>query len=175
MAQQTLMTHGENMNDTNNDAAAYQALEREMAQPSEHDSWAGPGEPQLPIDRGQLDHGQREQDARHEQLVHGQQPHPQQQQYGLPIAEEDPIGHFTARANAVEGHLANQNFWNHVQTSEAQIRKELGEEHYDAACQHLEDLRRQELAQAHPDHSPQMQAAAHRFGMSPAQLREHML
>src|SRR5262249_33515469 len=94
---------------------------------------------------------------------------------GCRIAEEDPIGHFTARANAVEGHLANQNFWNHVQTSEAQIRKELGEEHYDAACQHLEDLRRQELAQAHPDHSPQMQAAAHRFGMSPAQLREHML
>lgn len=89
------------------------------------------------------------------------QPEPPQHQYQpqpdpLPDVMDDPIGHFTKRAQQLETFAVNQaheaqrqNFYNHVVESEKQWRGEVPD--YDTAADYLLEHRQQQLAQQLPD------------------------
>lgn len=114
-----------------------------------------------------------------------------QEQPKQPTVEEDPIGFFQAElakrdeviaelqsgtkqtSEQMEAARQEQAFWGTVERSEVEIRKTTPD--YDDACRHLEEGRMAELQVILPDDSPQAQAYAAQFKLTPAQLRAHML
>jgi hypothetical protein len=180
------------------DAQQYAALEAEMS--TEVEGEAGGVDQTMALWEGPIDHSEvgtrerqqyeqaeRQQNARHVQAVQRgaqQQQQPQQQQRythdgvpydarGFPSREEDPIGHFTARQDAMEQQQVEAQFWDHVQRSEQAARENVSD--YNEAIQFLEQNRRDELTRTFPNHHPQVQATAKQWGMTVPQLREYML
>ena len=156
------------------DQGDYASLEREMATPDAADELIGTGSD---------DSGASQQPQAQPEAAHYRQAQPQPQayggeeqqdaQHGLPDVEADPIGHFGARMQGLETAAGNEIFWHRVQVAETAAREAFSD--YDAACEHLEDGRKAELARAYPD-TPEVAHAARQMGFqSPAQLRAAML
>jgi len=167
------------------DSAQYAALEKEMSSPAGDLAGfdeAAPITPEIP----------RQPTEEYTPAKHGggegqqQQPPPQQnqqqQQHNVPSAEDDPIAHFSARAERAENvigrmadHMQQREFWDTIRTHENQARAEIGED-YDQACDFLRARREAELATQFPDRSHEAQVVAHRHGFANAeQLRAAIL
>jgi hypothetical protein len=126
-----------------------------------------------------------------EQLRSGRTQEPPQPAKKEPTVEEDPIGYFQnelakrdqviqqlqqGTQKSVQQVQATQQenaFWGHVERSEQEMRKTATD--YDDACRHLEAGRVAELKVILPDDSPQAQAYAAQHGLTPEQLRAHLL
>jgi len=95
------------MDDFEDDAAKYSALERELAQPDpETDHLTGGSPEPLPLNQAEVDQGYAEQNQRHAETVRQAEHQPRYQQHDdrqLPSVEEDPIGYFQARLDRMEG------------------------------------------------------------------------
>jgi hypothetical protein len=146
------------------DQAEYDALDRELSQPDPELAALAGGEAATP-----------EPTQQPAAEAYAPQRGEQQQQpahYGPPAVDDDPIGHFSARQNAVEAQLAQKNFMEHVERSEQAIRHELDEGDYDTAIAQLTASRMREIADQFPD-THQTQVEAYRRGFqNPAQLRQ---
>jgi len=174
---------------TDDDSAQYAALEAEMskADPELRQFEAGQPEPDLQRQPTPQEYDRPRHAEPSHQQHHGQQqtdqrpPQQQHQQYNFPSAEDDPIGHFSARAERAEAVIGQmyqdqqqQRFWDGLRQDEQQARAEFSD--YDDATDYLKAHRLQELAGQFPDNSREAQVIAHRHGyQSPAHLRQAIL
>lgn len=167
------------------DDGRYAQLEQEMSRPDPGDSWAGETPRAPPLDQREYEEGVARQNARHAavQQRRGQQQEEQyeripQPRHQLPDPLEDPVAHFDQRSRRLESHIAEREYWDGVNASEAAIRNPDSPNYcsdYDAACQYLEDGRRRELKAMLPDGDQRAIRYAAQWGMTPAQLREYQL
>ena len=162
------------MTSGDDDSAQWAALEQEVAEYG--DTPGISSEPSYTQEAGRQPAPEQYDTRRHgEPQQQYQQQQPQQQYSGVPDQEEDPIGHFSARANAVEGHLQHKEFWDNIITSENQFAGELEENEYQDAIDSLKEQRLAELYQQFPDtRETAVLAARHGFA-SPAHMRMYQL